>query len=84
MNLLTSVYMDKPRPFLTRGYGDRRRSKSFKLKEGIMKKFHTMEVVRHQSMLLREVVDFCSLKAFKARLDETFSNPAHDRVVGTR
>ena len=58
---------------------DRTRRNGFKLEEGTFrldtrKKFFTVRLVGHWSRLPREVMDFPSLEAFKARLDGALSN----------
>jgi len=58
---------------------DTTRINAFKLKEGrfrqgIRKKFFTVQVVKHWNRLPREVVDAPSLETFKVRLDGALSN----------
>jgi len=62
-----------------RACSDKTRGNGFKLEKSrtrlhIRKKFFTVKVVRHWSMMLTEFVDAPSLEPFKARLDRALSN----------
>ena len=76
---LKGAYRKAGEGLFIRAGRDRMRENGFKLEEGrlrldIRKKFFTVRVVRHWTMLPREVVDDPSLEAFKTRLDGAVSN----------
>jgi len=76
---LKGVYRKDGEGLFTRGYCDRTRGNSFKLKEGtfrldIRKKFFTMGEVKQWNRLPREAMDAPSLAVLKARLDGSLSN----------
>jgi len=76
---LKGAYRKDEENTFSRACCDRTRSNDFKLEEGRFrldrrKKFFTVRVVKHWSMLPGEVVEAPSLETFKARLDDALSN----------
>ena len=64
---------------MTRACSDRTKGNIFKLKEGRFrldrrKKFFTVRMVRHWTVLSGEVVDVPSLEVFKASLEGALTN----------
>jgi len=76
---LKGTYRKDGENLFSRPCCDRRRSNSFKLREGrlrldIRRKFYTTRVVEHWNRLPREAVEAPSLETFKASLDWALSN----------
>ena len=76
---LKGAYRKSGESLFRRACSDRMGGNGFKLGKGrfrpdIRKKFFTVRVVSHWNKLPREVMDFPSLEAFKARLNGALSN----------